>query len=291
MDALPVPTAIKRDLLLDFVRQFDSCAVAFSAGVDSTVLAKAAVLALGKRAVAITGNSPSLAAGELEEARSLAKQIGIRHLVVETDEMNRAEYVQNGVDRCYHCKTELYTVIAELNGRPGQDEPLNVDVVFNGANVDDAGDYRPGMTAAAEHLIQSPLLECGINKRQIRQLAEHWQLPVWNKPATPCLSSRIAYGEEVTPERLVMIDRGEQILRELGLREVRVRYHAGDLARIEVPVEAIALLCDEKVRGQLAERFQALGFKFITLDLQGFRSGSHNVVVPIEILTHKADRK
>ena len=271
-----MPThAEKREQLLTLIRSFESCAVAFSAGVDSTVVASAAHLALGENAVAVTGTSASLAAGELDEAQSLAERIGIRHIVISTDEFTNSAYTQNAPDRCYHCKTELYTQLDGLTGR------LGVKVVLNGANLDDASDYRPGMKAAAEHSVRSPLAECGFTKADVRALAEQWELPVWDKPATPCLSSRVAYGEEVTPERLTMIDRAERLLREQGLRNVRVRYHRGDLARIEVPAAEIAKLTSTHIRSLLTEQFRQLGFKFVTIDLEGFRSGSLNALVPL----------
>lgn len=265
----------KREHLLTLLRSFDSCAVAFSAGVDSTVVAKAAQLALGKRAVAVTGTSASLASGELDQARSLAEQIGIRHIVLATDEFANPSYTQNASDRCYHCKTELYTQLDGLTER------LGVQVVLNGANVDDASDYRPGMKAASEHSVRSPLAECGFTKADVRALAEQWELPVWDKPATPCLSSRVAYGEEVTPERLMMIDRAEQLLREQGFRNVRVRYHGGDLARIEVPADEIDKLIPSDTRSDVASQLRQLGFKFVTIDIEGFRSGSLNSLVQL----------
>ena len=265
----------KRDQLLNLLGGYGTCAVAFSGGIDSTVVAKAAQLALGDAAVAVTGTSASLAAGELEEAVELARLIGIRHEVIATDEFSNPDYLQNAPDRCYHCKTELYTHLEGLAER------LGVAVVLNGANVDDLGDYRPGMQAAKEHRVASPLAECGFRKADVRALAAEWELPTWDKPATPCLSSRVAYGEAVTPERLAMIDRGEQFLREQGLGVVRVRYHKGDVARLEVPTEALARLCEGPLRDILVERFKALGFKYVTLDLEGFRSGSLNALVTI----------
>lgn len=261
--------------LLELIRSYESCAVAFSGGIDSTVVAKAAQVALGERAVAVTGTSASLAAGELDEAIELAKLIGIRHEVIATDEFADPDYVRNAPDRCYHCKTELYTEIESLAARSG------AKVIVNGANVDDLGDYRPGMKAAGEHRVASPLAECGFNKSDVRALAAMWGLPTWDKPATPCLSSRVAYGEEVTPERLAMIDSAEQFLREQGLRTVRVRYHKGDVARLEVPIDALAKLCDQPVREALVATLKSLGFKYVTLDLEGFRSGSLNALVNI----------
>ena len=268
----------KRDQLLQLLASYKSCGVAFSGGVDSAVLAKAAQLALADRAVAVTGVSPSLAEGQLEEARRLAAQIGIRHVELATGELANPQYAANGPDRCYHCKTELYVHVEGLA------EELGVEVLANGGNADDASDYRPGTKAAEEHAVRSPLAECGFTKDDVRRLARQWALPVWDRPASPCLSSRIAYGEQVTAERLAMVDRAEQCLRKLGLTSVRVRYHKSDLARLEVPVDAIERICQEGTRRQLVAELRALGFKFITLDLEGFRSGSLNQVIPVESL-------
>lgn len=275
---LAIELTAKRDRLLALLRGFGSCAVAFSGGVDSAVVAKAAQLALGDRAVAVTGVSASLAEGELDEARELARLIGIRHEELRTDEFANPSYLANAPDRCYHCKTELYTQL------DGVSERLGVAVVVNGANLDDRGDHRPGMHAANEHAVRSPLLECELSKSEVRQLAIHWGLPIWDKPASPCLSSRIAYGEAVTPERVQMIDRAEQYLRGLGLRELRVRYHQGDLARIEVPLATLVELSRPEVRDALVRELRSLGFKYVTLDLEGFRSGSLNQVLSVESL-------
>jgi uncharacterized protein len=264
------------DNLLAWFKPIPSCAAALSAGVDSAVVAKAAHLALGEKSVAITGSSDSLAQGELEEAQELARLIGIRHEVLETREFEKPEYLRNAPDRCYHCKTELYERMVDAA------PTLGVAAIVNGLNADDLGDYRPGIKAANEHAVRSPLAECGITKAQVRELAAHWGLPVWDKPATPCLSSRVAYGEEVTPERLKRIDDAERYLRSLGLREVRVRWHKGDLARLEVPIEAISKLASEPIRQEMTRKLAALGFKFITLDLQGFRSGSLNTLIQLQ---------
>lgn len=280
--SLPAELAAKRDLLVETIRHGGACAVALSGGVDSAVVAQAALLALGDDAVAVTAHSPSLAEGELEAARQTAAHIGIRHEIIATAEFANPAYVRNAPDRCYHCKTELYTELEALAPR------LALGVLYNGANLDDRGDYRPGMTAAAEHAVRSPLIECGLNKAEVRQLAAHWRLPVWDKPASPCLSSRVAYGEEVTPQRLAMIDAAERHLRQLGLGDLRVRYHRGDLARIEVPVAALPQLCREETRQALIARLRELGFKFVTLDLEGFRSGNLNTLIPVEQLQRRA---
>lgn len=269
----------KRDALLDVLRKLESCAIAFSGGVDSAVVANAAVLALGERAVAVTGTSASLASGELEAAAELAALIGIRHVVIPTDELASPDYARNAPDRCFHCKTELYAQLERLLPK------LEVAAIANGANADDLGDYRPGMQAAANHRIHSPLADCGITKAEVRELAAAWNLPVWDKPATPCLSSRIAYGEAVTPERLAMIDGAEQFVRSLGLVNLRVRYHTGDLARIEVPLADLPRLCEGENRERIAAELRSLGFKFVTIDLEGFRSGSLNQLVQIGLIS------
>jgi uncharacterized protein len=228
--------------------------------------------------LAVTAVSDSLAAGELEEAQALARQIGIRHRVIRTEEFTDPNYLRNNTDRCYFCKSELYGRLAGLLG------DLGADVIASGANADDVGDHRPGMRAAGEHGVRHPLMECGLGKPAVRELARAWGLPTWDKPATPCLSSRIAYGEEVTPERVRMIDQAEQWLRSRGLRLLRVRYHKGDLARIEVPITELPRLASSEVRDELIGAFRALGFRYVTLDLEGFRSGSLNAVIPLESL-------
>jgi pyridinium-3,5-biscarboxylic acid mononucleotide sulfurtransferase len=274
----------KRDELLRKIRAYGSCAIAFSGGVDSAVVAKAAQLALGDAAVVVTGTSEALAEGELELARSFAESNGMRHVLVDTNELGNPDYVANGPDRCYHCKSNLYEKLRAVARQ------LGVTVVVNGANVDDLTDYRPGQKAAAENGVMSPLAECGFTKRDVRDLAREWNLPLANKPATPCLSSRIAYGQKVLPERLLMVDRAEQYLRSLGLGELRVRFHGDDLARIEVHPDLLNQLCEPHIRVAIAEEFAQIGFKFVTLDLVGFRSGSFQALVPTESLKHFASR-
>lgn len=278
MAELSETVSAKCEQLLRLLADFGSCAVAFSGGVDSAVVAKAARLALGDSAVAVTGTSAALADGELAAARDLANTIGVRHIVISTEEFANPAYVANNPDRCYQCKTELYSQLGNVKER------LDVEVVVNGANADDLGDYRPGMRAADENSVRSPLAECGFTKQDIRELAAAWSLPVADKPATPCLSSRVAYGLAVTPERLQRIDRAEQFLHSLGFRELRVRLHEGDMARIEVPATEIAELSEPEIRRAVVEEFEQLGFKFITLDLAGFRSGGFTKLVPSEML-------
>jgi uncharacterized protein len=282
----PLPTDLeaKRDALLSLIRECGRVAVAFSAGVDSTVVAKAAQLACGDGAVAVTASSASLATGELDESVRLAEQIGIRHQVIETAEFANPDYLSNPSNRCFFCKTELYSQLDRVLPE------LNVDVVVNGANLDDQGDHRPGMIAAAEYSVRSPLIEAGLTKQDVRDLARHWELPVWDKPAMPCLSSRIAYGVEVTPERVRRIDLAEQFLAELlETRELRVRLESGELARIEVPLSELPKLTSPGVSEGVASKLRELGFLFVTLDLEGFRSGSLNAVLPVESLSLPAE--
>ncbi len=271
--------ASMRDRLLETLKGYGRVAVAYSGGVDSAVVAQAAFLALGDETVAVTAVSDSLASGELEEAEALARQIGIRHRIIRTEEFADPNYLRNNPDRCYFCKSELYGRLSGLV------DDLGVDTIVSGANTDDSGDHRPGMKAAAERGVRHPLQECGLSKADVRALALAWGLPTWDKPATPCLSSRIAYGEEVTPDRVKMIDQAEAWLRQQGLRLVRVRYHKGDLARVEVPLEELPRLAAPEVRTNLVKAFRDLGFKFVTLDLEGFRSGSLNTLVPLELLS------
>jgi uncharacterized protein len=274
----------QRKALIETLRSYGRAAVAYSGGIDSTVVAQAAYEALGDAAIAVTAVSESLAAGELEEAQEIAQKIGIRHRVIRTEEFADPNYRRNDSDRCYFCKSELYGRLA------GMLNELAVEVIASGANTDDMGDYRPGLRAASEHGVRHPLQECGLNKADVRALARGWGLPTWDKPATPCLSSRVAYGEDPTPERVRMIDQAEQWLRQHGLHVLRVRYHKGDLARIEVPVDDLPRFVELQLRGELITAFRTLGFKFVTLDLEGFRSGSMNSVIPIESLLRGVSR-
>ncbi|HEX4588714.1 MAG TPA: ATP-dependent sacrificial sulfur transferase LarE [Gemmataceae bacterium] len=266
----------KRDRLLAVLRGLKRVAVAFSGGVDSAVVANAARLALGDDALAVTADSPSVARSELADARRIAADIGIRHLVVATDEFTDPNYVRNDGARCYFCKSELYSRIEKL--LPELANPT----VCSGANLDDMGDYRPGLTAAAEHGIRHPLQEAGCTKADVRALARHWGLDVWDKPAAPCLSSRLAPGVTVTTERTGRVEEAERLLHDLGFRECRVRLHEGELARIEVPVAELSLLAAPAVRDSLAGRLRDIGFRYVTVDLEGFRSGSLNQLVSLE---------
>src|SRR5437588_4104422 len=253
----------KRDLLLHILRGMNRVAVAFSGGIDSTVVARAAFLALGEKAVAVTADSPSVPRAELAEARRLAALIGIRHEVIRTAEFANPDYLRNDGSRCYHCKSELYSQVESILPE------LGTDVICSGANLDDLGDYRPGLTAAAEHHVRHPLQEAGFTKADVRALARAWGLPTWDKPASPCLSSRLAPGVEVTRERTARVEAAEVYLRGLGLRECRVRLHEGELARIEVPLAAVPRLAGEEVRAGLVARLKELGVRVVTLDLEG----------------------
>ncbi len=273
---MPDDLLAKQQGLLEILRNLKSVAVAFSGGIDSTVVAKAAQVALGDRAIALTADSASVPRSEIADARSLAQQIGIRHRVIPTDEFQDPDYVRNDGTRCYYCKSELYSQIETLLPE------LGVEVICSGANLDDQGDYRPGLKAAAEHKVRHPLQEAGFTKADVRALAREWNLPTWDKPASPCLSSRLAPGVEVTTERTARVEAAEAYLHSLGFRECRVRLHEGELARVEVPADGLARFSDPEVRGELVRRLQQLGFKFITLDLEGFRSGSLNSLVSVD---------
>ena len=273
---MPDDLLAKQQRLLEILGNLKSVAVAFSGGIDSTVVAKAAQVALGDRAIAVTADSPSVPRSEIADACSLAQQIGIRHRVIPTDEFQDPDYVRNDGTRCYYCKSELYSQIETLLPE------LGVEVICSGANLDDQGDYRPGLKAAAEHKVRHPLQEAGFTKADVRALAREWNLPTWDKPASPCLSSRLAPGVEVTTERTARVEAAEAYLHSLGFRECRVRLHEGELARVEVPADGLARFADPEVRGELVRRLQQLGFKFITLDLEGFRSGSLNSLVSVD---------
>lgn len=250
----------------------ESAIVAFSAGVDSTFVAAAAFDALGERALAVTGVSPSIPATEVEEARELARSIGIRHELIDTLEMDRPGYVENSPQRCYHCKTELYSILASMAREHG------FVFVLDGCNLDDLGDHRPGRVAAAEHGVRSPLIEAELTKDEIRALSRERGLPTWDKPAMACLSSRIPYGTPVTIDALDRIEEAEAFLRTLGLRQLRVRHH-GDVARIEVEANDVNALVER--REEVVERLKELGYRYVTVDLAGFRSGSMNEVLTL----------
>jgi uncharacterized protein len=257
----------KRDLAVARLRSLESALVAYSGGVDSALLLALAREALGERAVAFTAVSPAVAADELEGARAVARQLGARHVEQGSSELEDPRYASNPINRCYFCKTELYTLAT------AQARTLGLAAVVSGTNADELADYRPGLLAASEHEVVQPLAEVGLTKAEIRMLSRELGLPTWDKPQQPCLSSRIPYGTEVTPERLAQLAQSEMALRALGLREFRVRYH-GEIARIETGSEDFERLVG--VRAEAAAALKAAGFKFVTIDLEPFRSGRLN---------------
>jgi uncharacterized protein len=259
--------AEKREAVLQRLRGLGSALVAYSGGVDSALLLALAREALGERAVAFTALSPAIAPDELEGARALARQLGVSHVERASGELQDPNYAKNPVDRCYFCKTELYG-LAEAEARA-----LGLAAVVAGTNADELQDYRPGLKAAHEHRVAQPLAEAGLSKAEIRELSRELGLPTWDKPQQPCLSSRIPYGTEVTAERLAQLARSEMALRSLGLREFRVRYH-GDIARIEVGEAELEQLL--RVRTEAVRALKEAGFKFVSLDLEPFRSGRLN---------------
>jgi len=256
--------------MLNWFRSFNSALVAFSGGLDSSVIAKAAQLALGPKALAVTAWSPSSCDGEKEDAVKIAREIGIRHFLYESREFDDPLYLCNDKDRCYYCKkirfAEMVRIAAEQD----------FQVVLDGSNADDQFDYRPGKRAAEELGVRSPLAELGITKDAARELAKSWNLSVWNKPAEPCLSTRVPYDQPLTPQLLRRIEAAESFLKTFGLSPLRVRVQGETAARIEVPVDQIATLLEPPIREKLIEKFQSLGFHTISVDLQGFRSGSMN---------------
>jgi len=250
--------------------------VAYSGGVDSCVVAQAAFKALGaEKAIAVIAISPSLARRELKIAEKGAAKIGMELRCVHTNEIENPEYVANDGRRCFHCKTELYRNLRVFA------ETSDFETILNGTNLDDFSDYRPGLEAAEQFTVRSPLADCKFTKSDVRDIARHWELPVWNKPASPCLASRIAYNESVEPAKLQMIEAAEDWLLEKGFIEMRVRYHAGDLAKVELPEHDLRKMLDGELRKELTSTLKKIGFRHVTLDLEGFRSGSMNVGLPL----------
>jgi len=280
MFAVNSELASKSAVLQASLRKLGRLLVAYSGGVDSAYLAWAAHHALGDEMLAVIADSPSLARTQLSDAIAFAKEQDIPLEVVATSELDRPEYVRNDSQRCFFCKDELFTLMEELRAARG------FKTIAYGVNLNDRGDFRPGQKAAANHSVVAPLLDAGLAKDDIRALARQNGLRVWNKPASACLSSRIEYGRPVTREALAVVEKGEDAVRALGFRQFRVRHH-GEIVRIEVSREELARALDPAMASQFTSLFKSLGFKFVTLDLEGFRSGSMNALLPTEELMRR----
>jgi pyridinium-3,5-biscarboxylic acid mononucleotide sulfurtransferase len=264
---------VKLEKMREILRSLQPVAVAFSAGVDSTFVLKVAIDTLGPAGVvAVTGRSESLAEGEFEQCRELARGMGAEHVIIDTGEMNDPNYRMNPENRCYFCKSDLYSKLDSFVAERG------LKAVVNGVNADDYSDWRPGIQAGAEHAVHAPCAEAGMTKADIRALSARFGLPTFDKPASPCLASRVQYGEEITAAKLKQIERSEALLHQLGFRECRVRHH-GNLARIEVPPAEIERLCQPEVRARINAGLREFGYAYVTLDIRGFRSGSMNEVI------------
>ena len=260
----------KTEKIKSLIQEMDSVLVAFSGGVDSTLVLALAHDVLGEKALAVTAQSASMPDREMKACHQLAKEIGVKHLVVKTEEMSNPNYRANPANRCYHCKTELYSSLKKV---AQQENILNI---LNGTNTDDLGDYRPGLDSAREQGVRSPLVEAEFNKQEVRELSRKMELSVWDKPAMACLSSRIPYGQPVTPEKLAMIEQAEDLLLSLGFTQVRVR-HLGTLARIELDKNEMPRYQNDKsVQKAVEEKLRALGFNSVVLDPEGYRMGSLN---------------
>lgn len=267
--------SVEAERLLDWCRQLPSAAIAFSGGVDSSVVAAAAFRSLGDKVLAVTAKSPSVSAEQLEWAEKTATEIGIRHVVVNTSEVDLADYQRNDSRRCFFCKQSLYETLGAIAQHEG------LVALLSGTNADDLGDYRPGIQAGADAAVRTPLADLGIPKPMVRKIAKFWGLGVWDQPAAPCLASRIAYGVPVTAARLDMIEQAEAWLRSHGMKELRVRLHAGELARVEVPLDHLAEMTASDMAARMVARFNEIGFRYVTVDLAGLRSGNLNQLIQI----------
>jgi uncharacterized protein len=273
-------TAVKLRELEARLRELGTLMVAYSGGVDSAFLAATAHRVLGQRMLAVLADSPSLARRDLEQASAFAHSLEMPLQVVATDELDREDYARNDANRCFHCKDELFLVMEKLAAS------LSFTHIAYGMNADDTRDFRPGQRAAEQHAVLAPLADAGLTKLEVRALAKAAGYPVWDRPAAPCLSSRVEYGRTVTREVLEQVERGEESLRELGFREMRVRHH-GELARVEIARNELPRALTMEMMDAITAALKTAGFKFVTLDCQGFRSGAMNAVLPIEVLKRR----
>jgi pyridinium-3,5-biscarboxylic acid mononucleotide sulfurtransferase len=273
---LPESVETKYAELRRIVSAMRGVAIGYSGGVDSTLLLRVAADTLGEQALAVIGRSATYPTREFEEALAVAESIGTRVRIVDTEETDLVKFRENPPDRCYYCKTELFGKLGGIAKQEG------IPWIADGTIVDDLGDFRPGMAAKDEHEVRSPLLEAGFSKADVRELSRHLGLPTWDKPSFACLSSRFPYGMSITKETLLKVDAAETLMRDLGFRTFRVRYHDENTARIEARPEDLLLLLREDVRQTIVERMKRLGFIYVTVDLQGYRSGSMNEVLSAE---------
>lgn len=259
--------------LTQIIESMGSLVVAFSGGIDSSLIAKVAYDSLGNRAIAVTATSPAYPLYEIEEAKKIASDIGIRHILIESNELDIAEFARNNTDRCYHCKMELFDKLKSIA------DELHINHIACGTTVDDLSDYRPGMEAAKRLGVRSPLVEAGLTKTMVREISKMLGLPNWDKPSFACLSSRFPYGTEITGDRLSQVGMCETYLRQLGFKQFRVRYH-GEVARIEISVDELKhFMEDPSLREKIVKKFKEFGFTYVTMDLEGYRTGSMNEVL------------